>query len=263
MRQVKIDDIRIDGGTQCRVVLSQPKIYEYRERMEEGDEFPPIEATFDGATYWLTDGFHRWHAMKLMGLKEVTVKWKPGTLEDAVIAALKANSKHGIPLTNEDKRKKVLVALELPGWDQKSNYEIAKACDVSQPFVAAVRDPEAKKRQDDARQRSAAKKAEKTQKTEKVATNQISNPQDPHAGEVPDEAEMRATELAHEADVETLHKLLEADEPLKVAHEEIQRLNHLNAQLEVRLNGLMAEKNEAVKMVKSLQKQLDKLKKEK
>jgi len=262
MRQVKIDEIRIDGGTQCRVVLSQPKIYEYRERMEDGDEFPPIEATFDGATYWLTDGFHRWHAMKLMGLKEVTVKWKPGTLEDAIIAALKANSKHGIPLTNEDKRKKVLVALELPGWHQKSNYEIAKACDVSQPFVAAVRDPEAKKRQEEARQRSATKKAEKAD------TNQISSPKadaepDPHAGEAPDEAELRATELAHEADVEAMHKLLEADEPLKVAHEEIKRLNHLNAQLELRINGLMAEKNEAVKMVKSLQKQLDKLKKEK
>jgi hypothetical protein len=40
MRVVKLTDIRINGGTQCRVVLSQPKIYEYVERMKEGDEFP-------------------------------------------------------------------------------------------------------------------------------------------------------------------------------------------------------------------------------
>ena len=73
-------------------------------------------------------------------------------------------------------------------------------------------------------------------------------------------SEIKAAELAHQADMETMHKLLESDEPLKVAHEEIKRLNFLNGQLEVRLHGLMNERNEAVKMVKKLQKELDKVK---
>jgi hypothetical protein len=37
-------------------------------------------------------------------------------------------------------------------------------------------------------------------------------------------------------------------------------LNHLNAQLEIRIKGLMNERNDAIKMVKRLQKELDKLK---
>ena len=57
-----------------------------------------------------------------------------------------------------------------------------------------------------------------------------------------------------------MYELLEADEALATAYENIQRLNLLNAQLEVRIHGLMNERNEAVKMVKKLQKENEKLK---
>jgi hypothetical protein len=76
----------------------------------------------------------------------------------------------------------------------------------------------------------------------------------------PDDDEMEATEIAHQADIEMMYKLLESDDALKTAHEEIKRLNQLNAQFELRIRGLMNEKNEAVRMVKKLQKQLDNLK---
>ena len=62
------------------------------------------------------------------------------------------------------------------------------------------------------------------------------------------------------ADQEAMYKLLDSDDALATAHEEIKRLNYLNAQLETRLHGLMNERNEAVKMVKKLQKENDKLK---
>jgi predicted nucleic acid-binding Zn-ribbon protein len=52
---------------------------------------------------------------------------------------------------------------------------------------------------------------------------------------------------------------LESDDALATAHAEIKRLNHLNAQLDVRLHGLMNERNEAVKLCKKLQKENDKL----
>lgn len=268
MKTVNLDEIRLDGGTQLRVVLNQQKVYEYLENMKEGDEFPPIETVFDGSTHWLTDGFHRWHAMKLMGLKETSVKWKPGTQDDAIRAALKANSKHGLPLTNEDKRKKVETALALPEGPELSDYAIAKMCDVSKTFVAAVRNPEAKERQERNRSKSAQKKADSSPTTTGNSSPTTTEPNgspttkepDPYAGSTPDDDEIKAAELAEQADRETMYKLLEADEPLKVAHEEIKRLNHLNSQLEIRLHGLMNERNEAVKMVKKLQKELDKLK---
>lgn len=254
-RTIKLDDIKIDGGTQIREVISQETVYKYKEDMEEGDQFPPIETVFDGTTYWLTDGFHRYHAMKILGQRTVDVLYQPGTLQDAQVIALGANARHGLPRSNADKRRAVLRALELDMTRNMSDAEIARICKVSGPFVAGIRRPEAKERQQEAIKRHVEKRKET-----KLITPEKS---DVSTGEAPDESELRATQLAHDADIETMHKLLEADEPLKVAHEEIQRLTHLNAQLEVRLQGVMAEKNEAVKMVKKLQKQLDNFKKEK
>jgi hypothetical protein len=262
MRKVKLNDIRIDGGTQCRVEIDQALIYQYVERMKEGDEFPMIETVFDGATYWLTDGFHRYHAFKLLGLKTIEIKYKPGTQQDAVIEALKANAKHGKNLTVADKENKVRMALAID--ENMSDNEIAKLCEVSRPFVAAVRSPEAKKRQEENRQRSAAKKVqERNPITPEPACNPITPEPKIDSGSEPSKEELEANELAMQADMEMLYKLLETDEPLKLAHEEITRLNLRVAQLETRLSSLMTEKNEAVKDAKRAQAQLDKIKKAK
>jgi len=253
-----INKIRIDGGTQCRVVIDQPTVYTYLEAMKEDARFPVLEAVFDGATYWLTDGFHRYHAYKLLGVKEVEVHFVPGTLRDAQIAALKANGKHGKPLTNEDKRNKVKMALQIEGFDKLTDAEIARHCDVSKPFVAAIRNPEAKEKQKQSVEKHYAEKANKKETpSNSITPDSKIAPSD--SGVAPDEEEMKATELAIQADQEAMYKLLESDDALATAHEEIKRLNLRNAQLETRLHGLMNEKNEAVKMVKDLQKQLDKL----
>lgn len=269
MRKVKLNDIRIDGGTQCRVVLNQVKIYEYVERMKEGDEFPLIEARFDGSTYWLSDGFHRYHAFKLMGMKEITISYKPGTQDDAFLDALKANGKHGLTLTVEDKTNKVKMALEHHLTKDKTNYELAKICELSQSFVAGVRDPEKKKKQKESKERHIQKKAQEiaslTSSGEVASQTSVENAThrespNPNAGAGPDEQELRANEMAMEADISAMHKLLESDDALATAHAEIKRLNLAYAQLDTRFKGLMNERNEAVKMVKELQKQIDKAK---
>lgn len=265
MKKIKLDELRIDGGTQSRVVIDQPTVYNYLEHMKEGDEFPKMFAFFDGATYWLVDGFHRYHAYKLLGIKEIEIAYKPGTLEEAQIYSYGVNATHGKPRTHEDKRKAVEGALAHPSLINKSDREIAKICHVSAPFVGSVRNPKVKEQQNKNREKSNAKKvAEKVEAGCNPITpaENLSSPPgvDPNAGEVPDESELRAAELALQADQDMMYKLLESDDALKTAHEEIKRLNYLNAQLEVRMNGLLAEKNEAVKMVKKLQKELDKLK---
>jgi ParB-like nuclease domain len=267
MRKVKLNDIRIDGGTQCRVEIDQALIYHYVDCMKKGDVFPLMETTFDGSTYWLNEGFHRYHAYKLLGLKTVEIFYKPGTLQDAILAALKANSKHGKNLTIADKENKVRMALAIEGYDQKSDYEIAKICDLSQSFVAGVRSPEKKEKQRQAKEKNIQKQAEKLKAEKQTDTSQTSSENttlrentDKNTGSEPSKEELEANELAMQADMDVMYKLLESDEPLKLAHEEITRLNHENAILEARIHGLMNERNEAVKMVKSLQKQLDKLK---
>ena len=265
MTTVNINLIRLDGGTQCRTVIDQSTVYTYLERIKEGEEFPLMETIFDGKTYWLVDGFHRYHAFKLADVQEIEINSKQGTLQDAQIEALKANSKHGKQLTNDDKRNKVEMALKIEGFEKKSNYEIAKICELSASFVASVRNPEAKKKQDEAKLKYAKECAKKFEDSSPTITEVETNTDlirseiasQPDSGIAPDDEEMKATELAMQADQETMYKMLEADDALAELYEENKKLNLSNAQLQVRIHGLMNEKNEAVKMIKDLQKQID------
>lgn len=268
---VKMTDIRIDGGTQARVSVDPHWVKEMIDNMKNDVVYDAVEARFDGATYWLTDGFHRYHAYTQLGIKEIGVSYLPGTQFDAQLDALGANDKHGKPLSRADRENKVRMALANPLIEDKSNYYIAKLCKFSQPFVASIRDPKVKEKQNEAKKQHLLKKAseirENTDEINKSVTNQISIPEpnasqisSPIGGDAPDEAEIKAAEEAMKADQEMMYKLLESDEPLKVAVEENKRLNLRVAQLETRLHGLMNERNEAVKMIKKLQKENDKLK---
>ncbi len=262
-KTVNLNDIRIDGGTQSRTMIDQPLVYHYIECMKDGDVFPEIETVFDGKVHWLVDGFHRYHAYKLMGLKQTNVLYIPGTQAEAQVISFGVNGKHGKPRTVEDKRHAVEMALQHPLTKDKTVYEIAKICDVSQPFVAGIKDPEKKKKQKESMEKHVQKKAEelKPENTNSISIEPKSeSTQTLDNGANPDEDELRANELAMQADQEAMYKLLESDDALATAHEEIKRLNHLNAQLEIRLHGIMNEKNEAIKIVKKLQKELDKLK---
>jgi len=264
MKTVNLNDIRIDGGTQSRSVIDQALVYQYIECMKEGDEFPPIETMFDGVVHWLVDGFHRYHAYKLMGIKKTTVTYKPGTQQEAQVRSFGVNGTHGKQRTIEDKRNAVLAAFEHPLTKDKSDREIARICSVSHPFVAGVRNPEKKEKR--AKEKKAAEPSGNvtTEPTGNVTTDEAPKappaPVDLNAGAAPDEDELRANELAMQADMDIMYKMLESDDALATANEEIKRLNHQNAQLEIRLHGLMNERNQAIKMVKDLQKQLDKAK---
>lgn len=77
------------------------------------------------------------------------------------------------------------------------------------------------------------------------------------AGAFPDEDEIRASELAYQADVEMMYKILESDDALNLVVEENKRLNLLNAHLNVRIRGLMNEKNECIKQIKMVERQKD------
>lgn len=267
MKTVKVTEIRIDGNTQGRVDIDPHWVHGMVENMKNDVVYDPIEARFDGVHYWLTDGFHRYHAYLQLGIKNIEVAYLPGTQFDAQLDALAANEKHGKPLTRADKEKKVLMAFENPLIEDKSNYAIAKLCRVSQSFVAAVRDPKVKEKQADAKKRHIVKKAEEIRENDsKDDTSQTSNTsltsnhEVPILGEGPDEAELLANQKKQEADMEMVANLLDSDDKMKHLYEENQRLNHLVVMKDLRIKELMNEKSAAVKMVKDLQKQLDKLK---
>ena len=74
----------------------------------------------------------------------------------------------------------------------------------------------------------------------------------------PNEAELKAMELAEQADRDLLNKMLESDDAMALLHAEVTRLNFLNAQKEIRIAALMNEKNAAVDQIRSLERQLKK-----
>jgi hypothetical protein len=265
MKILKFSQIRIDGGTQMRVSINQEKVAEYAEKMREEEKFPPIKATFDGTVYWLYNGFHRYFAAQASGATTIEVEYKPGTMEDAQDLALSANHDNGLPRTNEDKRKSVETALSMERHAKKSDREIAKLCKVSFSFVGAVRRPDVKEKQQKNRDAHAKSKLEKQTTGNSKGVVELHPDADPTPSLTqdygPDEQELKANELAHQADLEALNKMLESDDALATAHAEVKRLNHLVSQLQVRISVLMREKNAAIDMVKEYQAKEKKAKK--
>ncbi len=123
---VEIARIRTDGQTQGRVSVDESVVSEYIELMNDGVEFPPVRAWFDGSAYWLVDGFHRLAAVRAIGQSRIAAEVLRGPLEEAQWDSYAANSSHGLRRTNADLETIVKRVLVHPKSRQLSNNQIAK-----------------------------------------------------------------------------------------------------------------------------------------
>jgi ParB-like chromosome segregation protein Spo0J len=139
MPKVKISDIVLDPAAQARIELSEQVVCEYAEAMKAGDDFPVPHLVFDGFIHYVADGHHRVKAARLAGLTEIDAIVTNGSLRDAVLIAVGANTSHGLRRTLEDRRKAVRILLADEEWGQWSDAEIARACKVSRELVAKMR----------------------------------------------------------------------------------------------------------------------------
>jgi hypothetical protein len=139
MMKINIEKIRIDGDTQSRESLKEATILDYTEKVLAGEIFKPIKIIYDGKDWWLADGFHRYFAHKRAKVNTIDADISNGTKRDAWIYSLSANGKHGLPRSNEDKRRSVMRALNDIELCDKTNIEIAKICDVSDMTVGRIR----------------------------------------------------------------------------------------------------------------------------
>lgn len=138
---MKIADITISAGIQSRNSVNPFVVQEYVDRRQAGDTFPPVEAVRDpktGKTY-LYDGRHRVHTELKLGNDEIAVRIRVGTERDAWLLSLSANSDHGVPRTNEDKRRAVEKAFSDPDIEKWTDDRIATLCRVSSSMVGSVR----------------------------------------------------------------------------------------------------------------------------
>ena len=149
---IPIERIKTDGGTQIRACeIVQTKVDEYAMAMGQGDQFPPLTVFFDGADYWLADGFHRlgaynvvMQALELPGI-DIDCEVIEGGRRDAILYACGTNAEHGIQRTNTDKQNAVKTVLTNPlvSCDENGNpwsdRAIGRICKVSHHTVAKWR----------------------------------------------------------------------------------------------------------------------------
>lgn len=136
-QHLSLDLIDVYGGTQARVKTNEEAIESYAEEMTNGAVFPPISVYYDGATYWLADGFHRYLAAKRSGSPTILAEVQPGGRGDALKHALGANATNGVYRNNADKRNAVEIALE--EWPDRANPVLAEICKVSVELVRTRR----------------------------------------------------------------------------------------------------------------------------
>lgn len=139
MKNININSIRLDGGTQSRAEIHADTVAEYADALADGTEFPPIVVFYDGVDYWLGDGFHRVHAFRRAGRASISADVRVGTQSDAQLFSYGVNAGHGLRRSNADKRKAVEGALKHAISGEWSDNQIAKHCGVSHPFVGSVR----------------------------------------------------------------------------------------------------------------------------
>jgi uncharacterized ParB-like nuclease family protein len=150
--------IRTDGGTQPRSTILRDVVEEYAAAMADGAKFPAITVFYDGAEYWLADGFHRLAATDTAGREKINCDVRQGTRRDAVLHSVGANAAHGMRRTNDDKRRAVRVMLEDVApechgghvcrdgrhwsqqcWQTWADREIARRCGVGADMVGRLR----------------------------------------------------------------------------------------------------------------------------
>lgn len=134
--KLKINDIVLDKDLIMREELDSETIDNYTECFEQ---LPPIvvyETEEQGMV--LADGFHRLHAAKKLGIREIEVVIKKGDYRDATEYAALANLKHGKALTRKEKRKVIETMLKLR--TERSDRWIAEDIGISSHTVESARE---------------------------------------------------------------------------------------------------------------------------
>lgn len=143
-----LDPLKLDmrNEVQPRVEIDQDLIDHYAERMEAGDDFPPVVAFKQKRKgYILADGFHRTLAARSRQVLhrrtefQIAVEVHEGDERAAILYAAQANRTHGKRRTTEDARKVVRRLLSDPGWSRWSDGYIARKVGVSPSFVLRAR----------------------------------------------------------------------------------------------------------------------------
>lgn len=295
--KIKTSQIELNEHMQSRAKMNDEAVSDYEEAYTQGAPLPGIKVYFDGANYWLADGYHRYHSASKIGLLEMDADVVQGTRRDAILYSVGANAEHGLRRTAADKRKAVQTLLVDEEWSQWSNNLIAKHCAVSHTLVNEVRrtleaassvkgntgngSEGGKRRFLTPRGKTAEMDTARIGKTsrpdpwgELAEAEKAAAQRDIDAGQtfsIPDDMvlvnkyEYEEIALNYEGlinDNASMQKIFDGTDPLAAAMAEIKRLDGNARILERRIDGLIREKNEMIRLVKSGQRKCSQLEKQ-
>jgi len=133
--ELELKDLVIPQGLLPRVLTGtvEEKVEEYKELLEEGVEFDPIQVwEREDGQYWVVDGVHRVEAHKRAGRERIKAKLIKCKDElDYRIKAIQANLKHGLALA-QGERPELARILYRQGMKEE---EVRKVFGVSQDTV--------------------------------------------------------------------------------------------------------------------------------
>jgi N6-adenosine-specific RNA methylase IME4 len=140
-RRLPISGLRLEVVKRVRRNVNRDVVERYAEARREGATFPPIVVFHESETdtYWVADGLHRVESAKEAGQTEVDVEIRPGTERDALLSAVSANLKHGLPMTKEDQKHTATILLNDPEWREWGDREIGRHCGLDGKTVAELR----------------------------------------------------------------------------------------------------------------------------
>lgn len=128
--KIRIHDIVIPQGLLPRIFgVNEEKVQEYAEAIEQGAEFPPIKVwKKTEQLYQVIDGVHRLTAYRKLGKEYIEAELVDVKDDvDFMVKAIAENSKHGLPLSRDDKRESAR-RLYIKGMNEE---DIAKIFGVS------------------------------------------------------------------------------------------------------------------------------------
>jgi hypothetical protein len=274
MTMLKLKKIILDAQIQPRVAISQDVINKYCQAHFDGAEFPPIVVFQDKGKTVLADGWHRYHAAQKAKITEINCDIRVGKIRDAIEFSLSANRTHGLNDSNSDKRRAVMYCINDKEWSQLSARKIAIKCGVSHFFVNAIYKELAEDEPTKEAKVESDSTSEKKNKGEPIlvspvkekhifedddVVNDIESPTISVVPVIPEGMEL-VDSHSHEETMENyretldqnvaLQKIVDSDEPLKKAVSENKKLSAKLNSLESRFDGIMNEKNEAIRFVK-------------
>lgn len=148
-RMLKLVQITMLPELQVRGMLNEAAVAEYRDLLDGEVEMDAVTIFADpkdaDSPFWLSDGFHRASAYAQAGRDKIPCVILEGNQSDALEFSLGRNMKHGLAVTNAQKRAAVKRALEDARIRRFADKKIAKMCGVSASLVGQIRSGKAEK----------------------------------------------------------------------------------------------------------------------